>query len=88
MANGACDNLLLATYFSMKCPTIVAPAMDLDMYAHPSTKRNLVMLQQDGVKIIPAEKGELASGLVGEGRMAEPETIFQSITDFFKLRKI
>ena len=87
MANGACDNLLLATYFSMKCQTIVAPAMDLDMYAHPSTKRNLAMLQKDGVKIIPVEKGELASGLVGEGRMAEPETIFQSIVDFFQAEK-
>ena len=87
MANGACDNLLLATYFSMKCQTIVAPAMDLDMYAHPSTKRNLSTLEQDGVKIIPVEKGELASGLVGEGRMAEPETIFQSIADFFQAEK-
>jgi len=87
MANGACDNLLLATYFSMKCQTIVAPAMDLDMYAHLSTKRNLATLQQDGVKIIPVEKGELASGLVGEGRMAEPETIFQSIADFFQAKK-
>jgi phosphopantothenoylcysteine decarboxylase/phosphopantothenate--cysteine ligase len=87
MANGACDNLLLATYFSMKCQTLVAPAMDLDMYAHPSTKRNLAMLQQDGVKIIPVEKGELASGLVGEGRMAEPETIFQSIVEFFQAEK-
>ena len=84
MANGACDNILLATYFSMKCQTIVAPAMDLDMYAHPSTKRNLATLKQDGVKIIPVEKGELASGLVGEGRMAEPDTIFQSIADFFQ----
>ena len=87
MANGACDNLLLATYFSMKCQTIVAPAMDLDMYAHPSTKRNLETLQKDSVKIIPVEKGELASGLVGEGRMAEPETIFQSIVDFFQAEK-
>jgi phosphopantothenoylcysteine decarboxylase/phosphopantothenate--cysteine ligase len=87
MANGACDNLLLATYFSMKCQTIVAPAMDLDMYAHPSTKRNLTTLQKDSVKIIPVEKGELASGLVGEGRMAEPETIFQSIADFFQAEK-
>jgi phosphopantothenoylcysteine decarboxylase/phosphopantothenate--cysteine ligase len=87
MVNGACDNLLLATYFSMKCQTIVAPAMDLDMYAHPSTKRNLETLQKDSVKIIPVEKGELASGLVGEGRMAEPETIFQSIADFFQGEK-
>jgi len=75
MANGLCDNLLLATYFSMKSKTIVAPAMDLDMYAHPSFLRNMKTLQADGVLIIPAEDGELASGLNGEGRMAEPETI-------------
>ena len=79
MATGSCDNLLLASYFSMKCPTLIAPAMDLDMYAHPSTKRNLEQLQKDGVGIIPAESGELASGLVGEGRMAEPETIASAI---------
>ncbi|MDX2362806.1 MAG: bifunctional phosphopantothenoylcysteine decarboxylase/phosphopantothenate--cysteine ligase CoaBC [Crocinitomicaceae bacterium] len=79
MANGSCDNLLLATYLSMKCHTIVAPAMDLDMYAHPTTLRNLEQLRQDGVQIIPAESGELASGLEGEGRMAEPETIAEFI---------
>ncbi len=80
MATGSCDNLLLATYLSMKGRTIVAPAMDLDMYAHATTKRNLEQLQGDGVQIIPAESGQLASGLEGEGRMAEPETIF----DFLK----
>ncbi len=79
MANGACDNLLLATYFSMKSKTIVAPAMDLDMYAHPATKRNLEIIEKDGGEIIPVESGELASGLEGEGRMAEPETIFDTI---------
>lgn len=83
MNNGQCDNLLIATYLSMKCPTMIAPAMDLDMYAHPSTKRNLSQLEQDGVYIIPAESGELASGLKGEGRLAEPETIFEQIQQFF-----
>lgn len=75
MAHGICDNLLLATYLSAKCPVIIAPAMDLDMWAHPSTQRNLALLQSDAVKIIPVGHGELASGLVGEGRMAEPEEI-------------
>jgi phosphopantothenoylcysteine decarboxylase/phosphopantothenate--cysteine ligase len=84
MAAGSCDNLLLATYLSMKCPVMVAPAMDLDMYAHPATKRNLVQLEKDGVHIIPAESGQLASGLDGEGRMAEPETIANAIREFFE----
>ena len=75
MANGLCDNLLLATYFSMKTKTIVAPAMDLDMYKHPSLLRNFELLRKDGVAIIPAEKGDLASGLKGEGRLPEPESI-------------
>lgn len=79
MATGACDNLLLATYLSNKSKTIIAPAMDLDMYAHPTTSRNLEQLQKDGVKIIPAESGFLASGLEGQGRMAEPETILNCI---------
>jgi phosphopantothenoylcysteine decarboxylase/phosphopantothenate--cysteine ligase len=76
MANGICDNLLTAVYFSMKGTTIVAPAMDLDMYQHPTALRNLELIQKDGVHVIPAECGELASGLVGQGRMAEPEKIF------------
>ncbi len=84
MVHGSCDNLLLATYFSMKTKTIVAPAMDLDMYAHPTTKRNLEQLEKDGGHIIPAESGELASGLEGEGRMAEPETIHAAILEFFQ----
>ncbi len=83
MATGGCDNLLLATYLSMKGKTLVAPAMDLDMYAHPTTHRNLAQLEKDGVQIIPAESGELASGLEGEGRMAEPETIFEWIEKAF-----
>ena len=85
LANGSCDNLLLATYLSMKGQTIVAPAMDLDMYAHPATKRNLAQLYKDNVRVIPAESGQLASGLEGEGRMAEPETIFAALQDFFSL---
>ncbi len=75
MANGTCDNLLLATYLSAKCPVYFAPAMDLDMYKHPSTKASLDKLQGFENVMIPAESGELASGLVGEGRMAEPEHI-------------
>ena len=75
MANGTCNNLLLATYLSAKCPIYFAPAMDLDMYIHPSTKNSLEKLQSFGNVMIPATSGELASGLVGEGRMAEPEDI-------------
>ncbi|WP_130734993.1 bifunctional phosphopantothenoylcysteine decarboxylase/phosphopantothenate--cysteine ligase CoaBC [Flavobacterium sp. J27] len=75
MANGNCDNLLIATYLSAKCPVYFAPAMDLDMYKHPSTLDSFHKLKQFGNTIIPAESGELASGLSGEGRMAEPENI-------------
>ncbi|MBB1150405.1 MULTISPECIES: bifunctional phosphopantothenoylcysteine decarboxylase/phosphopantothenate--cysteine ligase CoaBC [unclassified Myroides] len=75
MANGLCDNLLLAVYMSAKCPVYLAPAMDLDMYIHPSTAKNLATLTSYNHVIIPAEEGELASGLIGRGRMAEPETI-------------
>jgi phosphopantothenoylcysteine decarboxylase / phosphopantothenate---cysteine ligase len=75
MANGNCDNLLIATYLSAKCPVYFAPAMDLDMYKHPSTIASFDALQKFGNSIIPAESGELASGLSGEGRMAEPEKI-------------
>lgn len=75
MANGTCNNLLLATYLSAKCPVYFAPAMDLDMYIHPSTKESLDKLQSFGNILIPATSGELASGLVGEGRMAEPKDI-------------
>ncbi|QTV05467.1 bifunctional phosphopantothenoylcysteine decarboxylase/phosphopantothenate--cysteine ligase CoaBC [Faecalibacter bovis] len=75
MADGTCDNLVLATYLSAKCPVFFAPAMDLDMYQHPTTKENIDQLVKNGNILIPAESGELASGLVGEGRMAEPENI-------------
>ena len=84
MANGLCDNLLLATYFSMKTKTIIAPAMDLDMYKHPSLLRNFELLEKDGVAILPAEDGELASGLHGEGRMPEPEQLYTYLEDFFQ----
>lgn len=76
MANGQCDNLLLATYLSTKCKTYVAPAMDLDMFQHHTTKTNLLTIEKHGVKVIPAKFGELASGLIGDGRMAEPQEIF------------
>nr|WP_299173843.1 bifunctional phosphopantothenoylcysteine decarboxylase/phosphopantothenate--cysteine ligase CoaBC [uncultured Allomuricauda sp.] len=75
MAHGTCDNLLMATYLSAKCPVYFAPAMDLDMYKHPSTKVSFEKLESFGNTMIPAESGELASGLHGEGRMAEPEAI-------------
>ncbi|PWB23129.1 bifunctional phosphopantothenoylcysteine decarboxylase/phosphopantothenate--cysteine ligase CoaBC [Flavobacterium sp. HTF] len=75
MATGNCDNLLIATYLSAKCPVYFAPAMDLDMYKHPSTISSFSALRQYGNVMIPAESGELASGLSGEGRMAEPENI-------------
>ncbi|WP_350285554.1 bifunctional phosphopantothenoylcysteine decarboxylase/phosphopantothenate--cysteine ligase CoaBC [uncultured Croceitalea sp.] len=81
MANGTCDNLLLATYLSAKCPVYFAPAMDLDMYKHPSTKKSFEALQSFGNVMIPAESGELASGLSGEGRMAEPENIIGFLQD-------
>jgi len=83
MVHGICDNLVIATYMSAKCPVFIAPAMDLDMYAHPSTKENLEKADRFGHHIIPAEFGELASGLEGQGRLAEPETILQKIEDFF-----
>ncbi|WP_421763027.1 bifunctional phosphopantothenoylcysteine decarboxylase/phosphopantothenate--cysteine ligase CoaBC [Ekhidna sp.] len=83
MANGICDNLLLATYLSAKCPVIVAPAMDLDMYQHPSTQENLRKLQSYGNEVIDARDGELASGLSGQGRMAEPEELLDIIKKKF-----
>lgn len=81
MANGICDNLLLAVYLSARCPVYVAPAMDLDMHKHASTQANMRILQESGVKIIDAEHGELASGLTGIGRIAEPESIVSIIDD-------
>jgi phosphopantothenoylcysteine decarboxylase/phosphopantothenate--cysteine ligase len=83
MANGICDNLLMAVYLSATCPVVVAPAMDEDMWHHPSTKKNLAAISSFGNKVIPVENGELASGLIGEGRMAEPEAITAWLTEFF-----
>lgn len=83
MTNGECDNLLLTTYLSARCPVWIAPAMDLDMYQQPSVQQNLKTLEQRGVNIIPAETGQLASGLIGEGRMAEPEQLFKTLSDYF-----
>jgi len=87
MANGHCDNMLLATYLSATCPVVMAPAMDEDMWHHPVTSQNLNKLVSFGNKVIPVETGELASGLIGDGRMAEPETILQFITDNFFLTR-
>ncbi len=75
MATGVADNLLLTTYLSARCPVFVAPAMDRDMYSHAATQANLTALKQHGVHIIEPAEGELASGLTGKGRMAEPENI-------------
>jgi len=87
MAYGQCDNLLLAVYLSATCPVVVAPAMDEDMWHHPSTKKSIQKLIEFGNRIIPVDKGELASGLVGDGRMAEPETIIKFIEDNFYVFK-
>lgn len=83
MATGVADNLLLTTYLSAKCPVFVAPAMDLDMFSHPATQRNLETLKSIGNQIIEPAIGELASGLEGKGRMEEPENIVRFIDDFF-----
>ena len=85
MAAGICDNLLLAVYLSSTCKVAVAPAMDEDMWRHPSTKRNLLQIGRYGNLILPVESGELASGLFGEGRMAEPESILSWLIDFFSV---
>ena len=79
MAHGICDNLLMATYLSARCPVMVAPAMDLDMHAHPATQNNLTTLKKFGVRVIDSAKGELASGLHGKGRMAEPAVLLKRI---------
>lgn len=84
MANGVADNMLITTYLSAKEKVFVAPAMDLDMWKHPATQRNIATLKRDGVEIIEPESGELASGLVGKGRMEEPEGIFSAIVRYFK----
>jgi len=83
MANGIADNMVVATYLSAKCPVYIAPAMDLDMWKHPSTKANIKKLQSYGNRMIPVGNGELASGLHGEGRMAEPEDIVEFLSDTF-----
>ena len=83
MANGIADNLLLTSYLSAKCPVFVAPAMDLDMYAHPAVQKNMETLRSRGNHIIDAEEGFLASGLTGKGRMAEPSTIVDSLEHYF-----
>jgi phosphopantothenoylcysteine decarboxylase/phosphopantothenate--cysteine ligase len=88
MANGICDNLLLATYLSARCPVFFAPAMDLDMLQHPSTKQNIEKLTGWGNHLIHPTHGELASGLVGTGRMAEPEEILTSLGQFFSQKPL
>ena len=87
MANGICDNLLQAIYLSSLCPVMVSPAMDEDMWKHPATQANITKLQQYGNIILPVESGELASGLVGEGRMAEPEKILEITANYFSRKK-
>lgn len=87
MANGLCDNLLLACYLSATCPIMVAPAMDEDMWHHQSTKSNLDRLKEFGNVVLPVSHGELASGLIGPGRMAEPEEIMQHLTNYLILNK-
>lgn len=83
MAHGQCDNLLLAIYLSATCPVLIAPAMDEDMWHHPVTKNNISLIEQHGCRIMPVGYGELASGLVGEGRMAEPEEIVGFLEQYF-----
>lgn len=87
MANGICDNLLVTTYLSAKCPVMIAPAMDLDMFQHPSTLKNLEVLKSYGNIIIEPTSGELASGLVGKGRMEEPDRIVNQIIRHFDEKK-
>ncbi len=87
MVNGICDNLLIATYLSAKCPVWFAPAMDLDMYKHPSTTQNIQKLMGFGNRCIEPTDGELASGLVGKGRMEEPEVIADLVNEFYNSNK-
>lgn len=88
MANGVADNMLITTYLSAKCPVFIAPSMDLDMWAHPSTQRNIDRLKNDGVHIIEPTSGELASHLVGKGRMEEPENIIADVEKYFSGSKV
>ncbi|MEZ5106874.1 MAG: bifunctional phosphopantothenoylcysteine decarboxylase/phosphopantothenate--cysteine ligase CoaBC [Draconibacterium sp.] len=87
MANGIADNMLVTTYLSAKCPVFVAPAMDLDMFSHPSTQKNIEVLKGYGNLIIEPGEGELASGLEGKGRMEEPEKILEIIAEYFSSKK-
>jgi len=87
MAHGIADNFLVTSYLSAKCPVCLAPSMDLDMYNHPTTKKNIETLLCNGNRIIEPQVGELASGLSGPGRMAEPEMIFQHVKPF-SIRKM
>ncbi|HCA82314.1 MAG TPA: bifunctional phosphopantothenoylcysteine decarboxylase/phosphopantothenate--cysteine ligase CoaBC [Flavobacteriales bacterium] len=87
MANGQCDNLLLASYLSARCPVMIAPAMDLDMYVHPAVKSNLDRLRSFGHLVLDAAKGELASGLNGQGRMQEPEDLLNEIRKALSKKK-
>jgi phosphopantothenoylcysteine decarboxylase / phosphopantothenate---cysteine ligase len=87
LANGMSDNIVTATYLSARCPVFIAPAMDLDMWHHPATLRNLDLLRGYGCHLIPVGHGELASGLVGDGRMAEPEDILTFLNDFFEKKQ-
>src|SRR5690606_29064859 len=84
MAQGICDNMLLATYLSSKCPVWIAPAMDLDMWTHAATQRNVALLENDKVVVLQPNSGELASGLIGQGRMKEPEEILDSLKLYFQ----
>jgi phosphopantothenoylcysteine synthetase/decarboxylase len=87
MAHGIADNLLITTYLSARCPVIIAPAMDLDMFQHPTTLENIKKLQSFGNIVIEPSTGELASGLEGKGRMEDPEKIVDFLNDFFNKKK-
>lgn len=84
MANGISDNLLLTTYLSAKCPVVVAPAMDHDMWHHKATQRNIDTLRHDGIHIVDPDHGELASGIIGDGRLSEPESLVESLETILK----
>lgn len=87
MANGIADNMLVTTYLSMKCAVMIAPAMDLDMFQHPANQRNLQILQSFGNIVLEPDSGELASGLIGKGRMQEPEKIVGAVVKYFDQKK-
>ena len=87
LAHGLADNMLVTTYMSMKCPVMIAPAMDLDMFAHPANLKNIEILQSFGNTIIEPDTGELASGLTGKGRMKDPQIIVEQVVNFFDQKK-